>query len=390
MEVTSNRLARLAPLAPLAIATALGVVGLALLRAPAVAPHRAGLQAIYLAAGVVAALAVARFAPPRAILRAAYPAYGVALLLLLLAYERGRGYPIEARTLSLGLGVRVRVAEPMSLALALALARTSGARAPRWLSPLLVLAPLGLAIVARDFPSAATFLAVGVVALAFEGRGWLVLGGAGVALATAPLLWRFLHGYQRARVHAFLVPADPLGAGWMPAQVREMMRASGLLGAPSGHRPWPLGRALGDAELAFPLLGASWGFVGAFLALAALAALVVLALRVASRARAPEEAVAATALAAWLAWKSAVGVALALGLAPVAGISMPMLGYGGTSVVATLLAAGVLASIARVGRDASPPDPRLPALTRRADGLALGALIVAAVLAVRLFALQVL
>jgi cell division protein FtsW (lipid II flippase) len=375
---------------PLALAAGLGLVGLALLRAPFMAPQLFAKQSVYSAIGLVAAIAIARFASPRAIVRAAYPLYAVALLALVLASIRGRGYPLEARALSLGFGIRVRVVEPMTLALVLALARTSEARAPRWLSPALALAPMLVALGARDFPSLVTFGAVAAVVLIVEGRGWLVGSGVAAAVAVAPLFWRFLHAYQRARVSSVLCPADPLGAGWMADQVREMMRAGGLFGAPAGHRAWPLAKALGDAELAFPLLSTSYGFVGSFLVLAALAGLVVCALRVAGRAGVRAEGLAAAGIGAFFGWKSLMGVAFALGLAPIGGVSAPMLGYGGTNVVASLVAAGLLTALAREEPGASENARSASTLVARAEAYALAVWIVAAVLAVHLFIKQVL
>ncbi len=373
---------------PLLIALTLGVLGVRALDGL----YLRGMhhQPLYLALGLAMALPAAFLLRTRSALRAAYALYAAGLLVMLLALARGHD-GFDARWLSLGHGVRIRVAEPMALALVLALARTSGAPAPRWLAPLLVLAPCLVALAGRDFASVATFLAIAAVVLIAEGRAWLVLGAGACAIAGAPIFYRCLHGYQRQRIAEFLGPSDPLGAGWMPAQVRAMVRGGGFSGAPSPHEA---SRAFGDAEVAFPVLARHWGFVGALLAIALFAALIVFALRTASRARSRGGALIALGLAAWLAWKTAVGLAIALGVAPIVAISMPMLGYGGTNVVATLLATGVLASIARearAGRESPeiPGDPLLPSLLHHADALALGVTLVAALIAARLFVLQV-
>lgn len=347
-------------------------------------------QPLYLLLGLAIALPVAFLLRTRTTTRAAYALYGAGLLLMMLAVARGHD-GFDARWLSLGHGVRIRVAEPMALALVLALARTSGAQAPRWLAPLLVLAPCSVALAGRDFASVGTFVAIAAVVLIAEGRAWLVIGAGSCAIACAPIFWRVLHGYQRQRIAQFFGPSDPLGAGWMPAQVRAMVRGGGFSGAPM---PRDVGRAFGDAEVAFPVLARHWGFVGAFLALALFAALIVFALRTASRARSRGGALIAIGIAAWLAWKTAAGLAIALGVAPIVAISMPMLGVGGTNAVATLLATGLLASISRDARDPHESagiagDPLLPSLLRHADALALGVTIVAALIAARLLVLQV-
>jgi rod shape determining protein RodA len=375
---------------PLSIALTLGLTGMALLRLDEHWLLRERAQSIYLAFGLGIAALTAFQLRTRTAMRAAYALYAAGLLLTMLALARGHeGW--DARWLSLGHGVRIRVAEPMALALVLALARTSGAPAPRWLAPLLVLAPCLLALAARDFASIATFLAIGAVVLIAEGRAWLVLGAGACAVACAPAFFRVLHGYQRQRIAQFFGPSDPLGAGWMPAQVRAMVRGGGLSGAPL---PRDVGRSFGDAEVAFPVLARHWGFVGAFLALALFAALIVFALRTAARARSRSGALVAIGIATWLAWKTAAGLAIALGVAPIVAISMPMLGVGGTNVVATLLATGLLAAISRDTPDANEApeiavDALLPSLLRHADALALGVTIVAALIAARLFVLQV-
>lgn len=374
--------------APIVLAITLGVLGMMALDHL----YLRGVRhlPVYIALGLAVALPAAFLLRTRATLRAAYALYAAGLLLMMLALARGHeGW--DARWLSLGHGVRVRVAEPMALALVLALARTSGAPAPRWLAPLLVLAPCVVALAGRDFASIATFLAIAAVVLTAEGRAWLVLGAGACAIACAPVFWRLLHGYQRQRLAQFFGPTDPLGAGWLPAQVRAMVRGGGFSGAPS---PYEASRSFGDAEVAFPVLARHWGFVGAFLAIALFAALIVFALRTASRARSRGGALVALGIATWLAWKIAVGLAITLGVAPIVAISMPMLGAGGTNVVATLLATGLLASVARDGRDDHDHaqiagDPLLPSLLRHADALALGVTIVAALIAARLFVLQV-
>jgi cell division protein FtsW (lipid II flippase) len=381
--------------APLVLAITLGVLGVMALDHLYLRGVRH--QPLYLALGLALALPVAFRLRTPSLVRAGYELYVMVLLLMVAAVARGHD-GFDARWLPLGHGIRVRVAEPMALALVLALARTSGAPAPRWLAPLIVLAPCLVALAGRDFASIATFLVIAAAVLIAEGRAWLVLGAGACAIACAPVFWRVLHGYQRQRIAQFFGPSDPHGVGWMPAQVRAMVRGGGFSGAAS---PYEASRSFGDAEVAFPVLARHWGFVGAFLALALFAALIVFALRTASCARSRGGALVALGVAAWLAWKTAVGLAIALGVAPIVAISMPMLGAGGTNVVATLVATGVLAAIARDAPDAreahegapeSAPiagDPLMPSLLRHADALALGVTIVAALIAARLFVLQV-
>ena len=318
-------------------------------------------------AGVGLALALAVSRAGQARVRAAAPwawAASVALLVLVLT-PLGTTLNGARSWLPLVAGFTLQPAELAKAAVTLALAALLAGRLERDLDPglrevllaaLLTAVPVGLVLLQPDLGSAVVVTTVGVVVVAVSGvpRRWLaaaaVLGAAATAvLLTSPLV----SGYRRDRLTAFLDPsADPLGLGYQTRQVRLAIGGGGLWGqgfmqgerTQGGVVPYQLN------DFVFSVAGEELGFVGAAGLLLLLAVVVLRVLVVAARADEPFGRLVGVGVATWLAVQVTQNVGMNLGLLPVTGIPLPFVSYGGSSMLLSWLAVG-LVDTAHVARE---------------------------------------
>lgn len=202
-------------------------------------------------------------------------------------------------------------------------------------------------------PDLGTALVIFVIFLSmvlFEGvnRTSLVILVLGF-LAAVPIGWNFgMHDYQKERVLAFVgLEEQQYGASW---QVRQSVIAFG-----SG-RIWGKGHGEGTQvdqgfvpEHENDFIAANWGeehgFAGMMLLLLLYTGLVLRALRIARRARDPFGAQVAIGVAALIFWHVVLNLGMVTGMVPVVGLTLPLLSYGGSSILATLFAIGLLLNV---------------------------------------------
>lgn len=177
-------------------------------------------------------------------------------------------------------------------------------------------------------------------------RSLLILIGA--ALAVSPLVWFGLKDYQQKRILSFLRPEmDPLGAGYHVIQSKIAI-GSGLF--------WGKGFLKGTqtrlhflpeqhTDFAFSVLAEEWGFAGAVLLLILYLLLVLWGLNIARNSKERFGAVLAVGISALLFWQVVINVGMVTGLLPVVGIPLVLLSYGGSSLVTTMAAMGLLMNI---------------------------------------------
>lgn len=173
---------------------------------------------------------------------------------------------------------------------------------------------------------------------------YVTLGG----LAAVPILWENMHWYQKQRVLAFLDPsADPTGAGW---HTRQSIFAVGS-GKISGKGYMEGTQNQFDflpehwTDFPFSVWAEEWGFAGSLGLLALFLFLLVWIINVAMNARDRAGAVICIGVAAMTFWHVLVNVAMVLGMAPVVGVTLPFISYGGSSLLCFMLAMGLVASV---------------------------------------------
>lgn len=318
------------------------------------------------AVGLVLAVLVSRAGQSR-VRMAAPVVYGVALLALV-AVLTPVGLTVNGSRswIPLAGGFTLQPAEFLKVGLCVVLAALLAAPADRGRAPgtrevlvaaALVALPVGLVLLQPDLGSAAVVLAMGAVVVAVAGapRRWLVaaalLAAAVVVLAlTTPVL----SDYQRDRITSFVDPsADPQGSGYQTRMVRTAIGAGGMWGqgfmegrrTQAGDVPYQLN------DFVFSVAGEELGFVGATGLLLLLGFVVLRVLRVAARAQEPFGRLVAVGVAAWLAVQVVQNVGMNLGLLPVTGLPLPFVSYGGTSMVVSWLAVGLVDAAHTAGRD---------------------------------------
>ena len=287
----------------------------------------------------------------------AYPIYAVGLFMLLGVEAAGMISLGAKRWLMLG-PLKFQPSEIMKIGLVLGLARFyhSASADDARLSWKLII-PLGMiglpALLIAHQPDLGTAILVtltglSVMFLAGLSLRLITVGIVGVALTT-PLAFMFvLHDYQRQRLTTFLHPeTDPSGAGYHTLQAKIALGSGGLLGKGYGLGSQSQLNFLPEkqTDFIFASLAEEFGFVGCFSILALYAAVVVIALRIASISHSHFGRLAGAGVTATFAIYVLINAAMVMGLAPVVGVPMPLLSYGGTVMLSVMVGFGLVQAV---------------------------------------------
>jgi rod shape determining protein RodA len=308
---------------------------------------------------------------PRWWYAAAYPSYGFILLLLLLVEFTPLGYTAGGAKNWLDLGVtRIQPAEFMKIGVVLALARWyhgATAQEARFHWKLIVPAaivgvPFLLVANQPDLGSAMLIGITGAAVIFAAGLSWkLVVGLGAAAVAFIPPFVMFgMHDYQRNRVLTFLNPeADPAGSGYQIVQSKIAMGSGGALGRGYGLGSQSQLNFLPEkhTDFIFATLGEEFGFVGSFGLLLCFAAIILITLRIAAVSHNHFGRMATAGIAATFAAYVLINGAMVMGLAPVVGVPMPLLSWGGSMMLTVMIGFGLVQSV-RVHRYLELPKGR--------------------------------
>jgi rod shape determining protein RodA len=288
--------------------------------------------------------------------RLAYPVYAVALLLLVAVEVAGETRMGATRWLTLG-PLTFQPSEIMKVGVVLALARWyHGATAQEaklhWklIVPVLLIG-MPFALVAHQ-PDLGTAMLIGMTGAAImfvAGLSPWIIGAvtAGVAVFIPFFVTVVMHDYQRARVLTFLNPsADPSGSGYHITQSKIAMGSGGFLGKGYGLGSQSQLEFLPEkqTDFIFSALSEEFGFIGSFGILLCYAAIIVMALRIASLSYSHFGRLAAAGVTATFALYVLINGAMVMGLAPVVGVPMPLLSYGGTVMLTVMIGFGLILS----------------------------------------------
>ncbi len=302
-------------------------------------------------------IAAAAFLDTRFWLAIAYPLYAGTMLLLVAVEVVGETRMGATRWLSLG-PVSLQPSELMKLAIVLALARYYHQLDPRktgtvlWTIPafLMIAAPVALVMHQPDLGTAMLIMFAGIAVMFLAGLLWrIIAAGAIVAVGGAVYAYNYLlHGYQRDRIGVFLgLVDDPLGTGYHVLQSKIAIGSAGLFG-----RGWMQGTQSQldflpekHTDFIFTMIVEEFGLVGGLIVLGLYGALMALALGVALRARSLFSKLAAAGVAATLAAYVFINTSMVIGLAPVVGIPLPMISFGGTAMVTLMAGFAIVLSV---------------------------------------------
>lgn len=181
-----------------------------------------------------------------------------------------------------------------------------------------------------------------------------ILGGTAVVLGTT---FALSADYRRARITGFLDPWENAGdSGYQTIQSLIGVASGGVSGTGLGasRAKWGF---LPEAhtDFVFAIIGEELGLIGCLFVVALFAALIALGLRIAHRASDPFGAMLAVGITTWFAVQGFVNVGAVLSLLPITGVPLPFVSFGGSSLVATMLAAGVLVNVAFQGEELDNP-----------------------------------
>ncbi len=306
---------------------------------------------------IVAMLGLAMVRPDRW-LKLAWPIYGVTLLGLVGVELLGRVRGGSQRWLDIGI-IQLQPSEFMKLAIVLVLAhyyqhlpRGYETRARALWPPLALIAvPAGLVMLQPDLGTALAISFGGIVMLFLAGvRIWLFVGAGLAGAAALPLVWNLLHDYQRKRVLIFLDPAsDPRGAGYHITQSKIAIGSGGLTGkgflnGTQSHLDY-----LPElhTDFVFATMAEEWGLLGGLFIILGFGIILAWGISVALKARSRFQRLLALGMTATLFFYLAINMMMVMGLAPVVGIPLPLISYGGSAMMTVLILIGLIMGVAR-------------------------------------------
>lgn len=212
-----------------------------------------------------------------------------------------------------------------------------------------IAAPVFLIAIQPDLGSA-VLLALIILSIGFLAvtKLWPVVGITVFGLAMIPLLWENMHEYQKQRVLAFLDPsADPTGSGWHTRQSIFAVGSGRLSGKGFMEGTQNQFDFLPEhwTDFPFSVWAEEWGFFGSVALLLLFAFMILWTLNVAMVARDKCGSVICVGAAAMMFWHFAVNIAMVLGMAPVVGVTLPFISYGGSSLISCFVVMGLVSSV---------------------------------------------
>jgi len=317
-------------------------------------------QLIWTAVGVVAFVLVVRFDYHRWS-KAVMPLMVASGALLAIVLVPKIGIYVGGSRRWLGIGAwRFQPSELAKLALLLFAAELLARRAREIDDPRRVLRPLLLVVVGfgalvclePDLDSAvimAVLVGTIMVAGGLRFRHLALVAGSGVSLA---VILAIAAPYRRARVLTFLDPtADSSNTGYQMLQSLIATGSGGIdgVGLGAGRAKW-LFLPNAHTDFIFAVIGEELGLIGTLTVLGLFVSFAVLGIRTALRAPDRFGMLLATGVTVWVVAQAAVNIGGVIGLLPVSGIPLPFVSFGGSSLLFTMVGAGILANVARQSR----------------------------------------
>lgn len=305
--------------------------------------------------GIASLFMIALAQVPPARLRVWSPVlYGVGVLMLiavLLVGDVGKGAQrwLDLRVIRFQPSELLKLAVPMMLAWMLSARRLPPTLPWVVLATVLTLIPVILIAKQPDLGTSILVASAGVMVLFVAGLSWwMILALAVAALAVAPLVWFGLHDYQRDRVLTFLNPEmDPLGAGYHIIQSKIAIGSGGIdgkgwLNGTQSHLEFLPERS---TDFIFAVIGEEFGFTGILVLLAIYLFIILRGLLIAARAEDRFGRLLAGSLTLVFFVYVFVNTGMVTGLLPVVGVPLPLISYGGTSMVTLMAGFGIIMAV---------------------------------------------
>jgi rod shape determining protein RodA len=291
---------------------------------------------------------------PNQLERIAMPLYILSVVLLICVALFGSISHGAQRWLNLGF-TKIQPSEIMRLAMPMMLAWYFSKREGKpsitdfSIGGLLLLVPVALIMKQPDLGTAILIFASGFYILFLAGLSWkLLVGGVIAFAASTPILWSMLHDYQRKRIEILLDPTqDPLGAGYHTIQAIIALGSGGVAG-----KGWLNGTQAQldflperSTDFIFAVFGEEFGLLGNLLLLLLFSLIILRGLVIASQAQSTFSRLLAGSITLTFFTYAFVNMGMVSGILPVVGVPLPLISYGGTSMVTLCLSFGILMSI---------------------------------------------
>jgi len=316
-------------------------------------------QGVWIGVGALAFVVVASMDYHK-LARFSYILYGLGLLLLLVVMLSGKTSRGAQRWISLG-PVAIQPSEFVKMPLLLMLSSYYASQTRSgWLYRVIVpglLALPGFFLILKqpDLGSSLSFIAIYIILLLAVGVKPKAFG---LVLLTALMifpfawgeLWGSLHDYQKERILSFVDPAyDTGGKGYQGLQSRIAIGSGELMGKGLHGGTQTQFKFLpeGHTDFIFAVFAEEWGFLGAIVLVLLFFTLFLLGLDIASKAKDMLGALLAVGVVGMMAFNVVVNIGMTVGLAPIVGIPLPLLSYGGSATIMTMAALGLLLSVKR-------------------------------------------
>ena len=335
-------------------------------------------QLMWVVVGIGALLATARM-DYRRWQRLSTPFLGGCAVLLVLVLVPALGVRVNGARSWFELGpLRMQPAELAKLGVLLFSAGLLSRRAHRMEDVRLTLVPVcviagGIAFLIMLQPDLGTTIVLGSITFAVlfvSGVPLLRLGGVGAAATAAALVLALSKTYRRNRILAFLDPSkDPLNTGFQLNQSFMGVASGGWTGLGLGESRAKWGfLPNAHTDFIFAIIAEELGLIGAVTVVGLFLGFAVYGTRAALAAPDAFGTLVAAGITAWILTQAFVNVGGVVGLLPITGLTLPFISFGGTSLVITMAATGVLLNVARQGRVKRPARvavPREPVLADR-------------------------
>ena len=290
-----------------------------------------------------------------------FPAYAVIVVMLTGVELLGAVSGGSQRWLDLGV-VRLQPSEMMKPCIILALARfysllpagQINSFQAIWPAAALIGAPAALVMLQPDLGTALMITAGGITVMFLAGLPLRLFVGGFLAMAAAlPVALSMMHDYQRNRVLVFLNPeSDPLGTGYHISQSKIAIGSGGIFGkgflnGTQSHLDY---LPEGHTDFVFATMAEEWGLVGGVALIAAFIMVIRWGMRVSERAQTRFARLTAAGMAATIFYYVAINLMMVMGLAPVVGIPLPLVSFGGSAMMTVMICVGIILSLERQPR----------------------------------------
>jgi rod shape determining protein RodA len=310
-------------------------------------------QGLRLGAAFVVMLIFAQI-PPRKYAQWAPWVFSVGIVLLLATLVIGHTGKGAQRWLGMG-AVKFQPSEVMKLAVPMMLAwyfhdkQLPPSLGTLFIASLVLVVPVGLTAIQPDLGTAIIIACCGAAVFVLAGISWRIIFTLGLlAMSSFPILWHFMHDYQRERVLTFMNPErDPLGSGYHIIQSKIAIGSGGIFGkgwlnGTQSHLQFLPEHA---TDFIFAVCGEEFGLIGGVALITLFLILVLRGLRISTLAHDTFSRLLAGSISLMFFISFFVNIGMVSGILPVVGLPLPLVSYGGTSMVTIMAGFGMIMSI---------------------------------------------